>query len=88
MHNGSVNMSEGKVEDEALQKEKEDEVFQLAAESNMSGVEADTESDCTPVSADVNDSSSIRSLLEDYMSLILQYNNHGSNWAPYSAFIV
>ena len=62
MHNGLVNMSEGKDENEVSQEEKEDEVLQEAAESNMSGVEADTESDCTLVNADMSDSSPVKSL--------------------------
>ena len=43
-------------------KRKRDEVFQEVAESNMPGVEADMESDCTPVNADMSDSPSMRSL--------------------------
>ena len=47
----------------------------------MSDVEADMESDCTPVNADMSDSSSMRCFLENYTEpfAILQYSNHGSN---------
>ena len=47
VHNGWMNISGGKDKKEILQEEREDEVLQEAAESNMSGVEADTESDGT-----------------------------------------
>ena len=52
----------GKDKDEVLQEETEDEGFQEATESNMSGVKADTESDCTLLNADMSVCSSMRSL--------------------------
>ena len=51
-----VKMAEG-------DKESDSEVVQEVAESDMSGVEADTEAGDNPMNAGMSDSSSVRSLL-------------------------